>query len=61
VFGLENIAAMASKVGIQPADLQQKLAEFLPNAVDKMSPEGKIPTGGFTLATLESAAASFLK
>jgi uncharacterized protein YidB (DUF937 family) len=61
VFGLENIAALASKSGILPSELQQKLAEFLPSAVDKMTPEGKVPAGGFNFANLESVAASFLR
>ena len=42
-LGLENLTAMAEKIGIPVDMLKQKLAEFLPGVVDKMTPEGKLP------------------
>ena len=43
VFGAEAINAMAAKAGLNPQDLMAKLAEFLPQAVDKLTPDGRVP------------------
>lgn len=41
--GHDAIAELAAKVGMTPEELSAKLAEILPNAVDKLTPTGKIP------------------
>ena len=43
VFGAEQIQQMASKAGIAPEALSGKLAELLPQVVDKATPNGSIP------------------
>jgi len=43
VMGGDMVAQMAQKFGIQPQDLLQKLATALPQAVDKLTPDGVVP------------------
>jgi uncharacterized protein YidB (DUF937 family) len=43
VFGSGMIAQMAAKAGMNPQDLAQKLSQILPAAIDKLTPEGKVP------------------
>jgi uncharacterized protein YidB (DUF937 family) len=43
VFGSGMIAQMAAKAGMNPQDLAQKLSQVLPTAIDKLTPEGKVP------------------
>lgn len=42
VLGSDQINALAAKIGIDPAQVSQTLAEHLPTAVDHLTPEGKI-------------------
>lgn len=42
VLGSEQVQALAAKMGIDPAQASQFLAEYLPKVVDKLTPEGKI-------------------
>lgn len=46
VLGDERIGQLAGKIGLTPDALSTKLAELLPGAVDKLTPEGKIPDAG---------------
>jgi uncharacterized protein YidB (DUF937 family) len=46
VFGSGAIAQLAAKAGMNPQDLAQKLSQVLPTAIDKLTPEGKIPAKG---------------
>ena len=46
VFGSGMIAQLAAKAGMNPQDLAQKLSQVLPTAIDKMTPEGRIPAKG---------------
>jgi uncharacterized protein YidB (DUF937 family) len=43
-FGADTISAMAAKVGLSPQDLAGKLSQFLPGAIDKLTPHGTVPT-----------------
>jgi len=43
VFGSGMIAQIAAKAGMNPQDLAQKLSQVLPTAIDKLTPEGKVP------------------
>jgi uncharacterized protein YidB (DUF937 family) len=45
-IGKEQIQRLAEKVGVSPEAAKSKLAEFLPDIIDKLTPEGKIPEGG---------------
>ena len=42
-FGSGAIAALAAKAGLNPQDLAQKLAQILPQAIDKLTPGGVVP------------------
>ena len=42
VLGSEQVNALASKMGIDPAQASGFLAEYLPKIVDKLTPAGKI-------------------
>lgn len=44
VFGQEAIKAMAHKFDLPADEFGSKLAEYLPKVIDKLSPDGKVPT-----------------
>jgi uncharacterized protein YidB (DUF937 family) len=46
VLGSEQVQQMAAKVGISPDMLSGQLAKLLPQAVDKVTPDGNIPDQG---------------
>ena len=43
VFGEGQVNSMASQAGMQPHDFLSQLAQHLPNAVDGMTPNGRLP------------------
>jgi uncharacterized protein YidB (DUF937 family) len=43
VFGSGMIAQLAAKAGLNPQDLAHKLSQVLPGAIDKLTPDGKVP------------------
>ncbi len=45
VVGRENIQKFAAKAGIDPDQASAKLAEYLPQVVDKLTPNGEVPQG----------------
>ena len=45
VFGRQQVQNMAQQAGMQPGDFLSQLSQHLPNAVDKMTPEGRLPEG----------------
>ncbi len=49
-IGMEKIRQLAEKAGLSPEVAKSRLAELLPDIVDKLTPEGKIPEGGDLLA-----------
>lgn len=44
-LGGKTIADLASKTGISPDKLMPQLTQLLPQVVDKLTPDGKIPQG----------------
>ena len=46
VFGQGQVNQWAQQTGMQPQDLLGQLANFLPHAVDRMTPNGSVPAGG---------------
>ena len=42
-LGPQLLQQLSAKSGLSEDDLAQKLAQVLPQAVDKMTPEGKVP------------------
>ena len=47
--GLDEIAG---KLGMDSDDLAAKISDFLPDAVDKATPDGAIPAGGFNMGAV---------
>jgi uncharacterized protein YidB (DUF937 family) len=45
VFGSDVISGLAAKFGLSPQDLPQKLSQVLPQAVDKLTPNGVVQPG----------------
>jgi uncharacterized protein YidB (DUF937 family) len=41
-LGSDEVNALAAKIGIDPAQASNFLAEYLPKVVDKLTPAGKI-------------------
>src|SRR5665213_466249 len=39
-FGTDTVKELAAKVGISPEDMAAKLSQFLPQAIDKLTPGG---------------------
>ncbi len=42
VLGRDSIAGIAQKLTMSPSDISVKIAEYLPQAIDKMTPNGKL-------------------
>jgi uncharacterized protein YidB (DUF937 family) len=45
VLDEEHIKQFAAKAGIPPEQASAKIAEFLPQVVDKLTPNGQLPSG----------------
>ena len=43
-LGSEKLQQLAAQVGISPDVLRQHLSEILPKIVDRLTPDGKLPT-----------------
>ena len=43
VFGSEMVKELAAKVGLSPDVLAGKLSQYLPTAIDKLTPNGTLP------------------
>ena len=46
VFGEQQVNQWAQQTNMQPHDLLSQLAQFLPHAVDGVTPQGQLPQGG---------------
>lgn len=47
VLGSDAVADIAAKLGINPSDAMGQLSTMLPGLVDKLTPSGTAPAGGF--------------
>ncbi len=54
--GAEKINEMAKEAGVDPKDLAEQLAQHLPTAIDKITPDGKLPDVGTAVAAAIPAA-----
>lgn len=45
VLGNEQISHLASQLGIDPAQASVQLAQYLPQVVDHLTPDGNVPEG----------------
>jgi uncharacterized protein YidB (DUF937 family) len=52
VLGSPMMEQLAQKMGISPDALSAKLAQILPIAVDKLTPDGKLPESGLLAQAL---------
>ena len=43
VFGQERVESMASQASMQPQNFLSQLSQHLPNAVNRMTPNGRLP------------------
>jgi uncharacterized protein YidB (DUF937 family) len=46
VFGENQVQSMASQADMQPQDFLSQLSQHLPNAVNGMTPNGRLPNEG---------------
>jgi uncharacterized protein YidB (DUF937 family) len=44
VFGTDTLRDLAAKIGVHPQDLADKLAQALPQAINKLTPSGIVPS-----------------
>lgn len=54
VFGGDKIAEIARQAGMSTEDVSGQLASMLPQAVDKLTPNGQMPEGNLDLGSLTS-------
>ena len=45
VFGQQQVSQWAQQANMQPHDLLSQLSQYLPHAVDRMTPNGQLPDG----------------
>lgn len=50
LLGNEQLGALAQKFGLDPQQLSQGLADYLPQVVDKLTPDGRLPQGSDLLS-----------
>ena len=60
-LGHDQIAAIAAKLGVDPAQASQMLAKFLPNVVDKLTPNGHVDSSADHSQSLASLLPSLLQ
>ena len=61
VLGTESITEIAGKVGVSRNQISEGLASILPQIIDKLTPDGKVPEGGMLENSLSALAGKFLK
>lgn len=54
VFGAEKLSQMAQQAGIPASDISAHIAKLLPQLVDKLTPDGKVPEGNALQGGLSS-------
>ena len=57
-LGGDLVAGLAARLGMDPAQLQTLLAQWLPVLVDKLTPQGVVPTDGAASGTSQDLLAS---
>jgi len=60
VLGQDRIQQLAGKLGLSSADVSKGLASVLPQLVDKLTPDGKLPAGNEASDMLGQLAKRFL-
>ncbi len=49
VLGSEQIGMLAAKLGVDPQQASDMVAQYLPQVVDRLTPDGEVPAGGDVL------------
>jgi uncharacterized protein YidB (DUF937 family) len=60
-LGIDEIKDIAGKLGMSDAQASNGLASLLPQIIDKLTPDGKVPDGGSLEQTLGSLLQKFTK
>ena len=60
-LGTESITEIAGKVGVSRNQKSEGLASILPQLIDKLTPDGKMPEGRILEKSLSALADKFLK
>lgn len=60
-LGAESIQDIAGKIGVSGDQVSSSLAGLLPQLIDKLTPDGKVPEGNALSASLTSLAQKFLQ
>jgi len=58
---LIKIAELASQSGLQPSEVSSQLSEILPQAVDKATPNGEVPSGSLDIGSIGSMLGGLFK
>jgi uncharacterized protein YidB (DUF937 family) len=59
-LGPENITQMASSAGVLENQMSDGLAGIIPQIIDKLTPDGKVPEGNLLEQSLSALAGKFL-
>ena len=52
-LGNDTITKLASQAGVSPDKLSSQLSQLLPQVIDKLTPEGKLPQGDIAAKGME--------
>ncbi len=52
VLGQQQVSDLASKFGLSTGDLSAQMSQALPQVVDRLTPDGRLPEGDFGLGDL---------
>jgi uncharacterized protein YidB (DUF937 family) len=61
VLGKENISSIAGTLGVSDQELSDRLAGLLPQLIDRLTPDGRVPDNHALGASLASLAEKFLR
>lgn len=53
VLGSDQLSALAGKLGMDADQLSGQLTEYLPQVIDKLTPNGEVPQGDFLSSALD--------
>lgn len=59
VLGPDKVADLSAKAGVSEADTSNALAGMLPQVIDKLTPNGQVPSEGELSSTLSSLGKMF--
>ena len=60
-LGADKIKEIAGKLGVSDGQVSNGLASLLPQIIDKLTPDGKVPEGGILESGLSALAGKLLK